>query len=37
MYYDILTISNLLTSLEMTIYVNNPEATDNMHLIEHIW
>ena len=36
MYYDILTSYNLLTWLGMTIYVNKPEATDNMQLIEHI-
>ena len=36
MYYDILTISNLLTWLGMTIYVNKSEAPDNMQLIENI-
>ena len=37
MYHDILTISNLLTWLGMTIYVKKTEATDNIQLIEHIW
>ena len=34
-YHDILTFSNFITWLGMTIYVNKPEAPDNMQLIEY--
>ena len=37
MYYEFLTISNLLKLLGMNIYVNKPEVTDYMQLIDHIW
>ena len=34
MYNDILTFSNFITWLRMTIYVNKTEETENMQLIE---